>query len=326
MTLVMPQVEMGQGVYTSIPMILAEELDVSLEHVVLEHAPPNDKLYGNPTFGLQVTGNSNSIRAFWTPLRKAGAGARAMLVQAAAKTWHTDPAGCRTERGEVIHDSSGKRLAYSALVDQVAGQTPPADPPLKAVNSFKLIGQPLKRFDTPDKVNGKTQYSIDVRPPGVKIATLVICPSSAPGWIGSMIRRPRPCRVSVRSSCLDDAVAVVGDHMWAAKRGVDALDIVWKSGPHAAVDTDEVWKQLRAADSQGRGCCKVRWRCRAALTQGDRFEADYRIAVSGTCDHGASELHSARSAGQLRGLGRLASTGSRAKRCRPGDRPAASRK
>ena len=116
-TLVMPQVEMGQGIYTAVAMILAEELDVAFERVVLEAAPPNDKLYANPIFGLQVTGNSNSVRAFWMPLRKAGASARAMLVQAAAKTWKTDVAGCRTERGEVIHDASGKRLAYGALID-----------------------------------------------------------------------------------------------------------------------------------------------------------------------------------------------------------------
>src|SRR5712675_2086823 len=106
-TLVMPQVEMGQGVYTSIPMILAEELDIDLSQVTLQHAPPNDKLYGNPTFGLQVTGNSNSVRAFWMPLRTAGAGARAMLVQAAASEWKVEPASCTTSKGQVTHSESG---------------------------------------------------------------------------------------------------------------------------------------------------------------------------------------------------------------------------
>src|SRR5712671_4695381 len=102
-TLVMPQVEMGQGVYTSIPMILAEELDADFSQVALQHAPPNDKLYGNPTFGLQVTGNSNSIRAFWMPLRNAGASARAMLVQAAAQQWQVEPASCTASNGVVTH-------------------------------------------------------------------------------------------------------------------------------------------------------------------------------------------------------------------------------
>src|ERR1700692_2948757 len=114
-TLVMPQAEMGQGVYTAIAMILAEELDADFAQVTLEHAPPNDKLYGNPTFGLQVTGNSNSIRAFWKPLRNAGAGARAMLVQAAAQQWQVEPASCTTASGEVTHNDSGRKLAYGAL-------------------------------------------------------------------------------------------------------------------------------------------------------------------------------------------------------------------
>src|SRR5471032_1698418 len=104
-TLVMPQVEMGQGVYTSIPMILAEELDADFSQVALEHAPPSDKLYGNPLFGIQATGNSNSVRAWWKPLRTAGASARAMLVQAAAQQWQVDPASCITANGEVIHRS-----------------------------------------------------------------------------------------------------------------------------------------------------------------------------------------------------------------------------
>src|ERR1700761_5776515 len=102
-TLIMPQVEMGQGVYTAVAMILAEELDADYAQVVLEHAPPNDKLYGNPIFGIQVTGNSNSIRAFWKPLRKAGASARAMLVMAAAQQWQVDPASCSAATGKVTH-------------------------------------------------------------------------------------------------------------------------------------------------------------------------------------------------------------------------------
>src|SRR6202790_3462102 len=114
-TLVMPQVEMGQGVYTAIAMILAEELDADFARVTLEHAPPNDKLYGNPTFGIQVTGNSNSVRAFWKPLRNAGAAARAMLVQAAAQQWQVEPASCTASGGEVLHAASGRKLAYGAL-------------------------------------------------------------------------------------------------------------------------------------------------------------------------------------------------------------------
>ena len=113
--LVMPQVEMGQGVYTAIAMILAEELDADLAQVALEHAPPSDKLYGNPAFGIQATGNSNSIRAWWQGLREAGAAARAMLVQAAAKQWQVDPASCTASKSEVTHKNSGRKLSYGAL-------------------------------------------------------------------------------------------------------------------------------------------------------------------------------------------------------------------
>src|ERR1700681_2342177 len=164
-TLVMPQVEMGQGVYTSIAMIIAEELDADLKQVALQHAPPNDKLYGNPTFGLQVTGNSNSIRAFWKPLRNAGASARAMLVQAAAQQWQVEPASCSTANGEVTHKESGRKLSYGALALAASSQTPPKNVALKEAKDFALIGKPLKRLDTPDQVNGKALYCSDAMLP-----------------------------------------------------------------------------------------------------------------------------------------------------------------
>src|ERR1700722_1919354 len=147
-TLVMPQVEMGQGVYTSISMILAEELDADFSHVTLEHAPPSDKLYGNPMFGIQATGNSNSVRAWWTPLRTTAASARAMLVQAAAKQWQVDPGSCTTANSEVIHKESARRLSYGALAQAAGSETPPKNVPLKDPKDFVLIGQPLKRLDT----------------------------------------------------------------------------------------------------------------------------------------------------------------------------------
>src|ERR1700727_231309 len=175
-TLVMPQVEMGQGVYTSISMILAEELDADFAQVALEHAPPSDKLYGNPFFGIQATGNSNSVRAWWPHLRKAGAGARAMLVQAAAKEWQVDPASCTAANSVVTHKDSGRQLSYGALALAAAGETPPKDVPLKDPGDFVLIGKPLKRLDTPDKTNGKAVYGIDAMLPNMKFATLKTCP------------------------------------------------------------------------------------------------------------------------------------------------------
>jgi isoquinoline 1-oxidoreductase beta subunit len=246
-TLVMPQVEMGQGTYTSISMILAEELDADWLQVGFEHAPPSDALYGNPVFHQQMTGNSNSIRAFWTPLRKAGAGARAMLIQAAAAGWGVDPGACRTEASQVIHDASGRRIAYGQLAGRAAGLTPPADPPLKSPRDFRLIGKPLKRLDTPLKVDGSAQYGIDALPDGVKFATLAHCPVFG-GKVAHVDDSQAMAVPGYRQTVvLDDLVAVVGDHMWAAMQGLKALDITWDEGPNATVDSAEVWTRLRAA-------------------------------------------------------------------------------
>src|ERR1700675_459469 len=145
-TLVMPQVEMGQGVYTAVAMILADELDADFAAVTLEHAPPNDKLYGNPTFGIQVTGNSNSIRSFWKPLRVAGAAARAMLVAAAAGQWQVDPASCSASNGKVTHGASGRVLAYGDLVDAASSCPVPPNPPLKDPKASTLMAKRLSRF------------------------------------------------------------------------------------------------------------------------------------------------------------------------------------
>ena len=276
-TLVMPQVEMGQGIYTAVAMILAEELDADFARVALEHAPPSDKLYANPLFGIQVTGNSNSVRSFWLPLRKAAAGARALLVQAASQVWKVDPAGIRTENGEVIHDSSNRRLAYAALIDRAKGLTPPKDPPLKDAKNFKLIGKPLKRFDTPDKVNGKAQYGIDVMLPGMKFATLAACPVFG-GKVGHVDDAKAKKVPGVRQVIvLEDIVAVVGDHMWAAKQGLGALDITWDEGPHAAVSSDDVWKQLRAASKTEGAVAKSTGDIAKGLAQGELLEAQYEL-------------------------------------------------
>jgi isoquinoline 1-oxidoreductase subunit beta len=276
-TLVMPQVEMGQGIYTSVAMILAEELDADFARVTLEHAPPNDKLYANPTFGIQVTGNSNSVRSFWLPLRKAAAGARALLIQSASQLWKVDPAAIRTENGEVIHDASNRRLAYAALIDRARGLTPPKDPPLKDVKDFKLIGKPLKRFDTPDKVNGNAQYGIDVMLPGLKFATLAACPVFG-GKVGHVDDTRAKKVPGVRQVIVfEDFVAVVGDHMWAAKQGLAALDIAWDEGPHSTVSSDDVWKQLRAASKTEGAVAKSTGDIAKGLTQGELLEAEYEL-------------------------------------------------
>src|SRR5258706_2615682 len=162
--LTMPYVEMGQGTYTSIPMLIAEELEVDLKQVRLEHAPPDEKRYFNPLLGVQATGNSNAVRGSWQPMRQAGATARTMLVSAAAKRWGVDPASCRAQSGEVLHAPTGKKVRYGELAAEAAGMPVPEEVALKQPKDFKLIGTPAKRLDTPSKVNGSAIYGIDVRP------------------------------------------------------------------------------------------------------------------------------------------------------------------
>src|SRR5438067_2096085 len=157
--LTMPYVEMGQGTYTSIPMLIAEELEVDLKQVQVEHAPPNEKLYGNPLLaGVQATGNSNAIRAAWQPLRQAGATARTMLEAAAAKRWNVDPTSCRAQSGEVRHVPTGRSITYGELAADAAGMPVPESVALKRPEDFKLIGTPAKRLDTPAKINGTAIY------------------------------------------------------------------------------------------------------------------------------------------------------------------------
>src|SRR5438094_10319316 len=145
-TLIMHKVEMGQGTYTSMSMLLAEELEVDLADVRLEHAPPDDARYAEPLFGVQETGGSTSVRGNWEQLRRAGATARTMLVSAAAQTWKVTATSCRAERGEVVHAPTGRRLGYGALVDRAATLPVPRDPPLKDAKDWTLIGTPAKRL------------------------------------------------------------------------------------------------------------------------------------------------------------------------------------
>ena len=245
--LTMPYVEMGQGTYTSIPMLIAEELEVDLKQVRLEHAPPNEKLYANPLLGVQATGNSNAIRGAWQPLRQAGAVARTMLVSVAAKRWNVDPASCSARSGEVLHAPTGRRIKYGALAADASRMPVPESVVLKRPEEFKLIGTPAKRLDTPSKVNGTAIYGIDVRPPGVKIATLAQAPVFG-GRLKSVDDTKAITVKGVRQIVrLDDAVAVVADHMGAAKKGLAALVIEWDDGPHVKLDTDEIARELEKA-------------------------------------------------------------------------------
>jgi isoquinoline 1-oxidoreductase subunit beta len=249
-TMIMPQVEMGQGTYTSIPMLMAEELEVDLPTVHVEHAPPNDKLYGIPGFGFQVTGGSTSIRLWWDGLREAGATARTMLIQAAAAQWKVDASACRAAHGEVVHTASGRRLGYGALAGAAAKLPVPTNVPLKANKDFTLIGTPAKRLDSPPKVNGVAKYSLDTRLPGMRIAAVAHCPTLG-GTLGTVDDSKALALPGVRQVVkLDDAVAVVGDDTWAAKKGLEALVIQWNDGVNATLTTADLMKELATASAQ----------------------------------------------------------------------------
>jgi isoquinoline 1-oxidoreductase beta subunit len=276
-TLVMPQVEMGQGVYTAVAMILADELDADFAQVTLEHAPPNDKLYGNPTFGIQVTGNSNSIRAFWKPLRVAGATARVMLIEAAASQWQVDPASCSAANGKVTHGASGRVAAYGDLVDAASSVAVPQNPPLKDPKDFTLIGKPLKRFDTPNKTDGKVVYGIDALLPGMKFATLMQCPVFG-GKVAHVDDSAAKAVPGVRQIVvLDDLVAVVGDHTWAAKQGLDALKVTWNEGSNAKISSADIWNDLRAASKKDGVVAKSVGDIAKGLAQGERVDGEYEL-------------------------------------------------
>jgi isoquinoline 1-oxidoreductase beta subunit len=278
-TLVIPQAEMGQGVYTAIAMILAEELDADYAQVVIKHAPASDKLYANPLFGIQVTGNSNSIRSFWDKLRGAGAAARSMLIAAAASQWQVDAESCSAANGKVTHAASNRTLTYGELADAAAKLPVPDKPKLKDPKDFALIGKPLKRHDTPDKSDGKTIYGIDAMVPDMKFATLAQCPvlGGKVKHVDDSVTKQLPGVSQV--VVLDDLVAVVGDNMWTAWRGLDALRVTWDEGPNAKINSTDIWNGLRVESTKNGVVAKSEGDVDKGLTQGERFDADYELPL-----------------------------------------------
>ena len=275
--LVMPAVEMGQGVYTSNAMLLAEELDVGLDQVITEHAPPDQKHYGNPVLIIQATGGSTTTMAWFTPLRQAGAAARAMLLQAAAVSWGVDPKTLRTDKGVVYHDASRRSISYGKLADRAATVPVPANPPLKDPTTFRLIGKRTRRVDSPQKASGEATYGIDVMLPGMKFATLAASPVIG-GKVGRVDdQRARNIPGVHQIVVLDDLVAVVGDHMWAAKQGLEALVIEWEDGANAGLSQESIWRGAEAASQQSGVVAEKSGDAAAQLNTGTTFEATYEL-------------------------------------------------
>ena len=231
--------------------MLAEELDVGMDQIKVEHAPPNQPLYGIPLLGEQATGGSTSTRDHWSVLREAGAVARTMLVTAAANRWRVDAASCTVERGVVIHAASGRKLTFGTLAKAAGALPVPSKVALKDPVTFTLIGKPLRRIDSPDKVVGAAQFGIDAKVPGMKIATVKACPTRGGKLVSVDEARAHGVPGFVEVLKIGNAVAVVGDHFWAAKQGVDALSIQWAPGENAQLTTTMLTEELAERSRNG---------------------------------------------------------------------------
>jgi isoquinoline 1-oxidoreductase subunit beta len=200
-----------------------------------------------------------------------------VLVQAAAKQWQVEAASCTTSKSVVTHKESGRTLAYGALAGAACSETPPKNVTLKKPEDFVYVGQSLKRFDTPDKVNGKAVYGIDAILPDMKIATVALCPVFG-GRVGKVDDSAAKKVPGVQKIVvLDDFVAVVGDHMWAAKKGLDALKIDWDEGPNAKISSKDIWQNLRAASEKEGVVAKSTGDIAKALAAGEWVDASYEL-------------------------------------------------
>ena len=248
-TVMLTQIEMGQGVMTAMPMLVAEELDVDWSKVGMEYVGA-DSAYGNPNMrGEQTTAASQSVRGYWKPMREAGAAARAMLVTAAAETWAVGEQSLSTELGVVIHAPTGRRLRYGELVEKAATLPVPEQVTLKNPGSFRILGQPLARVDIPSKVNGTARFGMDVQLPNLLIARVLRSPVPG-GKIGSFnsdrTRAVPGVRhvVEVHRADSGAGIAVVADTFWEATKGLQVLEVNWDEGPLAALNSESMRQQM----------------------------------------------------------------------------------
>lgn len=279
-TLILPYVEMGQGAYTSQAQIIAEELEVDPSGVVIEAAPPQEPMYASPLFGGQITGGSGSLRGSWMTMRSAGAAARMMLVSAAAKRWQVRASSCLAADGRVLHKPSGRKLGYGELAAEAAALPVPHSPTLKRRDAYRTVGTPQRRLDTPTKINGQAIFGIDVRPRGLRYAAVAASPviGGRLSAVDSTLAMQIP---GVRQVVqIEDAVAVVADHTWAARKGLAALKITWNDGPGSTVSTKELVEAAdRALAKQGIVSTSTGDIQQAEAGAAERIEAVYRLPM-----------------------------------------------
>ncbi len=258
-TIFSPQSEMGQDVYTSMPMLVAEELEVDLQRVKIEVGQPGPQEYTNGYFGAQLTGASTSVRAFWEKMRKAGATARMMLVNAAASQWGVDPEQCVVQNG-IIKGPNSKTLSYGEVAELASQAEVPKEVGLKPASKWKYIGNPsFKRLDTKAKVTGKAQYSIDVKVPGMLYASLKM-PEVRRGKVRSFddsrARNVSGVKAVVKldgfqtfGGWVDGGVAVVADTYWTAKKAKDLVVIDWDTSENGDFGSEEFWGGMEESAS-----------------------------------------------------------------------------
>jgi isoquinoline 1-oxidoreductase beta subunit len=250
-TVIVDRSEMGQGVYTALPMLLAEELEISMDAITVVAAPVGEA-YVNPLNGGQVTGTSNSIQDGWDKLRLAGAQARTMLVAAAADRWRVDPKACRVKDG-AVHGPTGNTSTYGALAAAAAKRPVPTQVELKARAGFQLIGRPCPRIDSPTKVDGSAQFGIDVKLPGMLYGAVAQSPVLG-GKIAALEATAAAAMPGVRRIVeVPGGVVVVAEHFWQALRARDALQITWDGGANARLDTAAIRALLERAASSNPG-------------------------------------------------------------------------
>jgi len=242
-TVIVNHSEMGQGVYTSLPMLLAEELDADWTKVGFEPAPVDPK-YNHPAFGVQMTGGSSSVYSGLQQFREAGAAARTMLIAAAAQQWSVDASECRTESGAVLNGAN-RKLTYGQLASAAAKLTPPDHIQLKDPKTFKLVGKPIKRLDTPEKLNGAAVFGIDVKLPGMVTAVIARPPIFGARMKSFDDSRARSMPGVKKIVAIPAGVAVIADTFWQAKTARDALRLEWDEGSMQNFSTGEMMHQFR---------------------------------------------------------------------------------
>ena len=271
-TILLKHSEMGQGVWTSLPMVLAEELDCDWSKVRVAHAPAAPA-YAHTAFGMQMTGGSTSTWESYEQMRKAGATARALLIQAAAQMWKMSPADCRAERGFVVCGTH--KASYGELADAAAKLPAPAEVALKDAQDFALIGKPTKRLDAKAKIDGSAEFGIDVKRPDLLVAVVARAPVFGAGVKSFDATKARAVPGVVDVLQVPSGVAVLGKHFWAAKQGRDALVVDWDPGAGATLSTPALREQYRALAHSPGAVAKAAGDSDAAMKGAHLIEAEY---------------------------------------------------